>query len=117
MLAFNLQEVFRARHIERPYSFLVKQGISPATASKILNNGTYVMRLKHITIICEALHCSPNDILIYKPNTDKPIAENHPLNKLRPQQFPDDLKLALKTLPLEKLREIGKLIKETPQTP
>lgn len=38
MLLFNLESVVRARQVERPYSFLVKAGISPHSAITLLNS-------------------------------------------------------------------------------
>ena len=48
MLYLNLKSVLEARQIEKPYSFLVKIGIAPHTASKILANDTHVMRLDNL---------------------------------------------------------------------
>jgi len=112
MLSFNLMPIFKARQIERPYTFLVKAGIAPHTATRILNSKVKVMRLDHIEILCQALHCEPGDLLIYKPNPDHKIPENHPLNKLLPKK--DDLSWqeTFKTVPLSRLKEIGKMIAE-----
>ena len=82
MLYLNLKSIFEARQIDKPYSFLVKIGIAPSTAHKIINNNSHVLRLDTLTLICTALHCQPNDLLVYKPNPKNPIAPNHPLNKM-----------------------------------
>jgi hypothetical protein len=37
MLFLNVTEICKTRQIERPYSFLVKAGISPHTANDIAN--------------------------------------------------------------------------------
>lgn len=112
MLSFNLMPIFKARQIEKPYTFLVKSGIAPHTATRILNGKVKIMRLDHIEILCQVLHCEPSELLVYKPNLDNEISENHPLNKLLPKN--DDLSWqeTFKTVSLSRLKEIGKIIAE-----
>ena len=61
MLSYNILPIFKARGIDKPFSFLIKAGISPTVAHKIVDNQTRVLRLDHIEIICQHLHCTPND--------------------------------------------------------
>lgn len=110
MLYFNLKPIFAARQIEKPYTFLVKIGIAPHTAHKILNYNTHVMRLDNLELICKALYCEPNELLAFKPDTQNPIPQNHPLNKLIPAANDNDWQQQLKTMPLSKLKEITKII-------
>jgi DNA-binding Xre family transcriptional regulator len=105
MLYLDLKAVLAARQIEKPYSFLVKIGIAPHTAHKILNNNSHVMRLDNLTLICKALYCEPNDLLVYKPDTLSPIADNHPLNNLVSKED-NNWQQHLKTMPLSKLKQI-----------
>lgn len=111
MLYFNLQKVFKARHIDRPYSFLVNLGISPQTASKIANSDMQVLRLNHIELICKALYCEPNDLLAYKEDKKKPLPENHPLLNLSAVNDDSNWEEELKTLPIATLKQISKLLK------
>ncbi|WP_284651232.1 helix-turn-helix domain-containing protein [Flavobacterium terrisoli] len=110
MLYYNLKPIFAARQIEKPYSFLVKIGIAPHTAHKILNNRSHVMRLDNLSLICKALYCEPNDLLAYKPDTINPIAETHPLNNLLPKDDNNNWQQQLKTMPLSKLKEITQIL-------
>ena len=112
MLYLNLKPVLEARQIEKPYSFLVKIGIAPHTANKILANDTHVMRLDNLNLICKALYCQPNDLLIFKQDTNSPVEPTHPLTKLIPTNEDNDWQHQLKTLPLDKLKEISKMIKD-----
>jgi DNA-binding Xre family transcriptional regulator len=112
MLYFNFNPIFEARQIAKPYTFLVKIGIAPHTAQKILRNDTHVIRLDNLELICKALYCNPNDVMAYKPDNDNPIPDNHPLKKLIPIQNEDQWQQQLKTMPLNKLREMGKLLNE-----
>ena len=83
MLIFNLGPIFKARGIERPYSFLVKSGISHTSAINILNSQTRSFKLEHVEILCNVLNCEPNDLLAWIPNKNQQNTENSPLNKLK----------------------------------
>jgi DNA-binding Xre family transcriptional regulator len=111
MLYYNLKAVFKARQIEKPYSFLVKIGIAPHTATKMINNDSHVMRLDNIESICKALYCEPNDLIAFKQDPNQPLPEKHPLLKLIPTNETTDWNEQLKTLPLEKLKQISEIIK------
>lgn len=110
MLILNITEICKVRQIERPYSFLVRVGISPHTANDIINGYSRAIRMDHIEKICEALHCEPSDLFVYKPDNTKKITENHPLNKLIPKTTDVSLQQMLKTVPLEKLREFAESV-------
>jgi DNA-binding Xre family transcriptional regulator len=110
MLVFNLKAVMLARQIERPYSFLVKAGISPHSANDLLHSQTRTFRLDHIEKLCEILHCEPNDLLRYKPDNNNKLAETHPLNKLTAKTTDFDWNHTFKTIPLDKLKEVADFI-------
>ena len=110
MLALNLMPIFKARGIERPYSYLVKAGFTSHSAHLILNSKSRVFRLDHIERLCKTLICEPNDLLVYVPNNDEHISEEHPLNNLRQTHEAKDMKATLATLPFKQLKEITKQI-------
>jgi DNA-binding Xre family transcriptional regulator len=110
MLSFNLNEVFKARQIAKPYTFLVKAGFSPHAAAKITSNSARILRLDHIERLCEILHCEPNDLLAYKPNSHNNLSKNHPLFNLVPKEEDLEWQETLKTISLSQLKEISKLI-------
>lgn len=112
MLYFNLKPVLEARQIEKPYSFLVKIGIAPHTAHKILNNDSHVMRLDNLNLICKALYCQPNDLLMFKQDLNAPVEKTHPLIKLMPTETDIDWTQQIKTLPLDKLKQISELLNQ-----
>ena len=113
MLYFNLKPIFELRQIEKPYSFLVKIGIAPQTAHKILNDTSHVMRLDNLNLICKALYCQPNDVLSFYQDKNSPIDKNHPLTELIPSKEENDWQQQLKTLPLDKLKQISKMLNES----
>jgi len=110
MLTLDLKPIFKERAIESPYTFLVKAGISPQSATKILNSKTRIFRLDHIEIICDKLNCTPNDLLSFTPKKDAKLAETHSLNKLKRNKNNFQLQDTLKTMSLEQLTEIANFI-------
>ena len=117
MLTWNLKPIFKARGIERPYTFLVKAGISRHSATSILTNDVFFMRLRHLERLCEVLNCTPHDLLLWTPNPNRPLPQDHQLHKLRSQATAFDLSETLKTLPLEKLNEISSMLSSPPTNP
>lgn len=113
VLSFNRNTIFKARQIEKPYTFLVKIGIAPHTATRLLNNKVRVMRLDHIELLCQNLHCEPNDLLTYNLDKDTVLSQNHPLNHLLSQQEDNQWQEKLKTIPLKQLKEIATIISQS----
>ena len=115
MLSFNLKPVLRERGIERPYTFLVKAGIAPHTANRILHSNTRVMRLEHIELLCSVLLCEPNDLLVWSPDKGKIYPPDHPLQKLKYQPEDRSLRETMSSIPYGQLKEIAKTIGEIKQ--
>ncbi|WP_162126902.1 helix-turn-helix domain-containing protein [Flavobacterium phycosphaerae] len=115
MLIFNIKNLLKTRQVEKPHAFLVKAGLSSHSAHNILNAHSRVYRLDHIEKLCEILHCEPNDLLTYVPDSNKILADNHPLHKLTPKNEEFDWQHTLKTLPLEELKEVAKFISQSKQ--
>ncbi|HRH59369.1 MAG TPA: helix-turn-helix transcriptional regulator [Chitinophagaceae bacterium] len=112
MLSLNLAPIFKARGIERPYSFLVKAGFTYHSATNILNNNTRSIRFDHLELLCKALVCEPNDLLLYTPGSN-PLPDQHPLNNLIQTHHPADIKQTFATIPYKQLKEINKQINQT----
>lgn len=109
MLNLNLRPIFQARGIERPYTYLVKAGISRATAHNILNSKTRIFRLDHIELLCRVLICEPNDLLAYTPDPGSPLQDTHPLNNLiQDDTSKPGIKQSFANLPYKELKEITK---------
>jgi DNA-binding Xre family transcriptional regulator len=113
MLSLNLTSILKARQVQKPYSYLVQIGISPATATKMVNDRMRVFRLDHIELLCKELHCEPNDLLVYQPNSNNKLPENHPLNKLLLKEDNTQWQETLKTIPLKQLKEIAAIIAQS----
>ena len=110
MLSFNIEPIFKARGIERPYTFLVKAGLSSHSANSILNSTTRTMRLDHVELLCRVLICEPGDLLIWTPDSKNNLPDNHPLNKLKQGDDAFDLKQTIEKMPYKKLKEATRAI-------
>ena len=112
MLSFNLTPIFKARGIDKPYTYLVKAGLAPNSVQTILNSQTRSFRLDHVELLCRILVCEPNDILLYRENTEHKIPEDHPLNNLKHVESNKSLKETMTTIPYKQLKELTKQINQ-----
>lgn len=110
MLYFNFTRLFKARGIEKPASFLVKNGFSDNFATKVVRNSYRRMDLEMIERLCTLLNCTPNDMLQWIPDSKDSDTSNHPLLPLIRTEKVMDITRTLHAVPFEKLLEIEKLI-------
>ena len=112
MLSLNLQKLFALRGIERPYTFLVKAGISPHSATRLIQSRGKVFRLDHIELLCVKFNCTPNDLVVWSPDKKTTLPDTHPLTKLKKDPSLLRFRKAMENVPLEQLQEIASLIVE-----
>lgn len=108
----SFKRVFRARGIDRPYSYLVKLGYSNNLASRIANNRVYQFNLTQVEKLYEILKCTPNDLLQWIPEKKDVDIENHPLISMIRTDKVTHLTKLLNSVPLDKLSEIEEMIKK-----
>jgi DNA-binding Xre family transcriptional regulator len=110
MLSLNLRPVLVARGIDKPHAFLVRSGIHSSAAHNLLNDFTPHFKLAHIERLCTVLNCTPNELLVWTPNPSEKLNDDHPLNDLKKQAADLNWQATIKTIPLDKLAEIVKII-------
>ena len=110
MLSLNLQPIFKARGIVKPFSYLTSAGFPSYTAHNLLNAKTVTFRLSHIDKLCSLLNCTPNDLLVWTPNRNEKLADTHPITRLKKQNTDLNWQDTIKTIPLDQLSEIVKII-------
>ena len=98
------------RGIKNPYTLLVKAGISSHSASDLLKSNVRGMRLDHLEKVCILLNCTPNDLLVWKKDTDTSLSEKHALNTLRHEGEDDNLYETLGNIPFSELKNIAVLV-------
>lgn len=114
MLEYNLQSIFKARGIDKPYSYLVHIGFTPHTATRLTTNSSLVLNLKHIEKLCLHLNCEPNDLLIWTPDKNTMLPDNHALQNLKANTEAINLEL-IRSLPFKQLKELADKVSEQNQ--
>ena len=112
MLRYNFERVLKARGIDRPYAYLVQQGVHGHLASGIRKNKVRLLRMDSLEKLCLILHCTPNDVMEWIPDEQQASDKNQPLNSLKRTDAIIHLTQTLNALPLEKVEEIMKSIDE-----
>jgi DNA-binding Xre family transcriptional regulator len=110
MLYFNFTRIIKARGIDKPFSFMVKQGFSDNFATKIINNRVERMNLKEVERLCNLFQCTPNDLLEWIPSRDESGNDKHPLAPLKRVDKVMDLTKLLYSVPMDKLSAIEEMI-------
>lgn len=112
MIEYNFERIFKARGINKPFTYLVKAGFSDNFATKIKNHRVKRIGLKELEKLCVILRCTPNDFYEWTPDVDDKIDKKHPLNIIRKTDKVIDLTKTLNSVPLGELEEIEALIKD-----
>lgn len=100
-----------ARGIYTPYKFMVKNGFTPTTATKISNSDVEYLRLEYVETLCKLLNCLPNDLFEWTPDDKKSDYPQHPLQAIRKNESSLNIAETLKSLPMTKLREVEEMLK------
>ena len=112
MITYNFDRLFKARGINKPFSFLKRAGLSDSFASRVKNNRVSRLDLKMIERLCLLLRCSPNDIMEWVPDNETEVDKDHPINAIRKSDKVIDITKTLNSVPLDKLDDIEELIKK-----
>ncbi|MFN8281924.1 MAG: helix-turn-helix transcriptional regulator [Chitinophagales bacterium] len=112
MIQLNLAAILNDREIKKHCTYLVQNGFSWDFASRMLTHKTKSITFAQLEKLCTLLHCTPNDILVWTPNENEKPSANQPLHQIIQPQHRQLISHGFKTLPIEKLREIRKIIEE-----
>jgi DNA-binding Xre family transcriptional regulator len=118
MLQLYIKEFLRTKgYTPKPHT-LVKFGINPFMAHKLINNKVKNLSLQTLTEVCLALNCTPNDLLDFRPieGTVAPSASLNDLKKKDIGHSPLDYVKALKPEQLQQALETLKKLVHTPET-
>ena len=110
MLKYNFDRVFKARGIDRPFTFLRQAGFSDQFATKIKNSRVSRMNLSHIERLCILLRCTPDDLYEWTPDRTHRIDKDHPMHKIKRSEKIVDITRTLNNVPLDQLDEIEEMI-------
>lgn len=110
MLTFNFSRIFKARGIDKPFSYLIKAGYSDNFATRIANNRIKRLDLDNLERFCELLQCTPNDLLEWIPNNNDKTNDRHPLISIKRNDKVIQLTQILNSVPLDKLSDVENVI-------
>jgi DNA-binding Xre family transcriptional regulator len=111
MLSFSLTRVASLRGIGKPYKFLVKNGFTPTTATKLANGDIEFLRVDYLEKLSTLLNCTPNDFFEWTPNSRSEDKGDHPLHGLKKSELVD-LTSTLRGLSMDKIKELEALLSE-----
>lgn len=113
MLYFNVKRVLDLRGIDKQYAFLVKNGFVHATAINYTSGRVVQIKIEQIEKLCLLLNCEPSDLFEWRQSEKSPLlAEYQALNNLKREQNAPTITEIVKDLPVEKMEEIGELLKQ-----
>ncbi|MDX9848608.1 MAG: helix-turn-helix transcriptional regulator [Tenuifilaceae bacterium] len=113
MIRYNFERIFKARGVERPFSFLRTAGFSDNLATKLKQNRVKRLNLETLERLCIVLKCTPNDFFEWTPNPEENLNDNHPLNAIRRSDKVLSITQMLNDVPLGQLENIEKLVNDT----
>jgi DNA-binding Xre family transcriptional regulator len=111
MLKYNFTRLFKARGINKPYTYLVNIGFTPSIATKIKNNKYQRLSIDHIEKLCLAFNCTPNDLMEWQPKINSKNIDQYQLKQLIREESMIDINAFLQEVPIEKLQKAQELIK------
>ncbi len=112
MLIYNFKRVFKARGIDKPRAFLISHGFPRGIATSIATNKVDRFALKHLEKLCLILNCTPDDLLEWKPSDKKEDTPGTALYILKKESRQSGTEELLRGLPLSKLEELAKVLRE-----
>ena len=110
MLYLDLETIMANKGIKEPSKLLVKAGITYPAAYRLLYVPLTTINLARLEQLCTILNCTPNDVLVWKPEGELP-GKKHPLHSLRREKN-SIITEQLQALPVSKLDAARKFIEE-----
>ena len=104
-IVLDLKPILEARNIKNGFTALVKMGINPAMASKMLKGKAVQVTMTQLTKLCLHLNCTLNDLFALRA---LPLPKTHPLNALRTYTDKPDLDITawLESKTLEEIKAL-----------
>ena len=98
-----------SKGISNPHAFLVKNGINPTTATKILSSRCKNLKVEQIELLCWHISCTPNELFEWEPDSKYVDHPGHPLQAVRLPKIETNLPKLLKKLSKDQIIELSTL--------
>jgi len=112
MLKLNIQRILAGRAIDRPFTYLVKQGFSKNLATRMNTSKMKQVNLADIEKLCLLFQCTPNELLEWVPADKQTDTDTQPLRDLIRVNPKVNIRAVLNSLPYAQIAEMEKLIVE-----
>ena len=112
MLQINLQRVCKVRGIDKPMQYMQSRGISLSTATRALKGEYENFSMLTIERLCLIFHCTPNDLLEWKPSQNSTLPESEPLFTLRREEKVAGMSQLINSVSLDKLEQMEAIIRK-----
>lgn len=111
MLQYKINQILLAMGKKNPAVWLVKNcGFSKAKAYNIINNKQSMISLKDFSKLCDALYCTPNDLMYWQNTPAHQLQPQHPcITKLTPPEAINDWHKLLNHLTPTDIEEVRQL--------
>jgi len=77
-VTLQFQRIFKARGIERPYTYLVNSGFGNNLATRMKKNKVMHLQLRTIEKMCLLFRCTPNDLIEWIPDDSQTMDKDSP---------------------------------------
>ena len=112
MLKQNIASLLRTRGVEDASRYLVQQGMKYYAVNRILTGKVDTITYATIEQFCLHCNCTPDDLFVWEPGDLINVADNYPLNKLKPKPVVPSPVDRIKKLPVSKLVKLQEFMDE-----
>ncbi len=112
MINTNLKNLFNVRNIQKPRAWLIKRGLSPQIADRLLRNEQRHIKFDDLEQICLGLNCAPTDVFIWQPDSEADNLPDHPLQAIRSDKLLPDVMAQLNNSTIEELKQVSDYIQK-----
>jgi len=116
MMTLNIQRIAKLRGVERPYTFLVRQGFTNHSAKKLLSGQVRRLDLVHLEKLCRVFLCEPHDLLDYTRSAKEVMASTDHLGFLAKPKMEGDMQAMMSRMTMKEVealsQDMAKRLKE-----
>jgi len=102
--------MFDLRGVERPYTWLVKNGFVAQTASNWARNNIGYIKPDQMEKLCFLLNCTPNDLFEWREDNKTVVHDAHALRTLRREAPARSVADMTRDIPADKLEKLGEIL-------
>lgn len=112
MLRFDVMRVMKLRGIQKPWVFLMENGFTRSASNNFFSGNVLELKIWQIEKLCLLLNCTPSDLFDWEPSEHTSAGENHAMRALIREKSAPTIADIVKDLPIEKMEEIGEMLKQ-----